>query len=79
MNSIIECNTGNLFRNDEFAPSSLYGSFSPESGKGHEQKAPNISSKDQQGEPLSKEREEELENWMTEIKTFIRSIDVNNL
>ncbi len=79
MSCIIESYTGNLLRSDELSPSSLYGSSSAESGSTLERDPSNMASGAHAQEPLSKEREEELENWMSEIKSFIRSIDVNRL
>ena len=39
----------------------------------------NIDVRPDQNDKLSKEREQELESWMEEVKAFIRKIDVNNL
>lgn len=30
-------------------------------------------------DPMSREREQQLETWMTDIKAFIRSIDISKL
>lgn len=79
MSCIIESYTGNFLSSDDLSPSSLYGNSSAESGSSLERDPSKMPSGAHAQEPLSKEREEELENWMSEIKSFIRSIDVNNL
>jgi hypothetical protein len=39
----------------------------------------NVEGKPAEKDPLLQEREQQLETWMSDIKAFIRNIDVNKL
>jgi hypothetical protein len=38
-----------------------------------------VEAKPAEKDPLSQEREQQLESWMTDIKSFIRNIDISKL
>ncbi len=74
----LESYNGNLLKGTEFAPGSFENPSQGGGGVPNQTPSP-LPARQQDKEPLSKEREAELEAWMSEVKSFIRSIDINNL
>lgn len=72
-----------LFRTGLYRGNDLSGGGIGAASRGETPLSPrtpvNLEFQSEQNDKLSKEREQELESWMEEVKAFIRQIDVTKL